>query len=151
MIDYEIIPILILIVAVVIIIVLELLKNNFKIGMARTVIIRNDGKTCEPVLGELSVIPNRECETSDGRTVRCYQPDPSIDLKFEISPTPFYYRSICNRLCGEININGVCDEENSLYNFCLNLLEPSEGCNNSANPLGRLTDTNSVYYAKSVI
>ena len=148
MIDYELIPALIFLVLIIILSVFELIKFNSRVGEARTVRIRDDGKLCE---SPLIVIPNETCETSDERTVRCYKPDPNIDLNFEISSTPFYYRSVCNRLCGEINLNGVCEEENSLYDFCIDLLEPPEGCNNSSNPLGILTDTNSIYYAKGVI
>ena len=129
----------------------QLIAFNKHIGYARTVRVRNDGKICNAPLGDLPVIPERRCDTEDGRNVRCYQPNPNIDLVFEISSTPFYYRSVCNRLCGSINLNGVCDEDNSLYDYCLNLLEPLDGCNNSANPLGRLTETNSIYYAKSII
>ena len=128
--------------------VLDLFNYNLRVGEARTVRIRDTGKICEPSLGEIPVIPEETCKTSDGRTVRCYKIN---DITFEISPTPFYYRSVCNRLCGEVNLNGVCEEDNSMYDFCLNLLEPPEGCLNSANPLGRLTDTNSIYYAKAVL
>lgn len=153
MIDWEMLLPIIISFAVMIMIIVELIKFNENVGKVRNVRLRDDASLCEPPLAELPIIPERSCETKfgNGSTVRCYQPDENVDLVFEISAVPFFYRGVCNQLCGTINLNGTCETETDLYDKCMELLEPPSDCAVSAQPLGRLTGTNSIYYAKAVV
>ena len=144
------IPVIIIMTSIIIISYL-LFQFNQNISKARTVRVINSGKVCNPALGELPVIPVKECTNKNGELVECYQPNPAVDLTFEIGTSPVYFRSICTRLCKEINTNGGCVNESSTYQSCLTLLEPPGNCNSSANALGRLTGTSDIYYAQDII
>jgi hypothetical protein len=149
--DYELIIPLIVIIAMGALLIYFLIIFSQKVEDGTTVRVKDDGNICNPPLGDLPIIGNSFCDDELGNNVRCYQPDGDMDLVFEISQVPYYYASVCSRICDGININGGCDDESEIYKSCISLLEPPGVCNTSANPLGRLTETNDVYYAKKVI
>lgn len=122
-----------------------------KIKRGRTVRVRSDGKVCSSPLGSLPVIPEKFCKTGVGSDVLCYSPPDIPALNFSISKIPRYYRSVCIGLCTKITINGSCEEENELFNECISLLEPPDGCVNTARPLGRLEGTSDIYYASELL
>ena len=122
-----------------------------KIKNGRTVKVRSDGKVCNSPLGSLPIIPRKTCESNTGTDVLCYSPPGDTELNFSISKIPKYYRSVCLSLCARVTINGSCEEENSLFDECITLLEPPEGCVNTARPLGRLEGTSDIYYASGVL
>jgi len=143
-------PVISVITAIIVISILLYQFNN-RIGRSRTVRIIDKGKVCDPSLGELPIIPAKNCQKSDGSSVECYQPDPNLDLIFEIGTTPVYFQSICSRLCEQISVNGGCANESTSFSTCISLLEPPKGCISSANPLGRLEGSNDVYYANDIV
>lgn len=118
-----------------------------KIKNGRTVKVRSDGKICSSPLGSLPIIPRKICEGN----ILCYSPPSAPELNFSISKVPKYYRSVCLSLCTRVTINGYCEEENALFDECITLLEPPEGCVNTARPLGRLEGTSDLYYASGVL
>lgn len=119
-----------------------------KIKQGRTVVVKDTAKNCIPSLENLPVIPVQFCTTETGSSVECYEQG---GVNYQISLVPVYYRSVCIKLCGTISEQGNCEEENELYDNCIILLEPPMGCNNTANPLGRLDGTSDYYYAKTVL
>lgn len=151
MFGHELVMPFISIIILMILISILLFQFNQRIGRSRSVRVISANETCAPALGELPVIPVKQCQNSDGTQVQCYQPDPGIDLIFEISTNSSYYKSVCTRLCQQISTNGGCVQQTDTYDKCISLLEPPEGCNSSANPLGRLTGTNDVYYASGIV
>jgi hypothetical protein len=142
-------PIISIITYMITISVLIYLFNN-KIGRSRTVRIIENGKICSPTTGELPSIILEDCDDNSS-SAKCYQPDPTIDLVFEVGTYPVFYQTICSRLCEEISVNGACINETSAYASCISFLKPPDGCNSTANPLGRLNGSNQIYYANSII
>jgi len=149
--DYELIIPLIIVLVGLFLLVYFLIDFSKVVENGVTVRVADKGSLCNPSLGSLSVIPDKLCQDENGSNVQCYQPDESMDLIFEISQVPYYFASVCSRICGSISIEGGCEEENENYKECINLLEPPSPCNNTANPIGRLTGTNTIYYAKKVL
>ena len=151
MIGYELaVPIIAIITAILYIGVL-LYQFNSRIGRKRTVRVIPSGEQCTPDPGSLPVIPQKECKNDKGEDVSCYQPDPSIDLVFEIGKDPVYFKSICSKLCKETASNGNCLDQSNEYEKCISILQPPSVCNSSANPVGRLNGTTDVYYAIGII
>lgn len=143
-------PVISIIVGIITIIYL-LVMFDLNIGKARTVRVISTGQLCKPNVGDLPVIPDKQCPKSDGTLVQCYQPDPSVDLIYEIGINPVYYRSVCTKICTVASINDGCVEETNNFKTCINTLEPPPNCNSSANPLGRLAGTDDIYYATGII
>lgn len=124
---------------------------DLNIKKARTVRVIKTGELCKPSLGELPVIPDKQCTDGNGQPVQCFQPDPSVDLVYQIGINPVYYRSVCSKLCSEVSVNGGCVNETDNFKTCIDQLEPPQNCNSSANPLGRLEGTDDIYYAVGII
>ncbi len=144
------IPVITIIVGIITVIYL-LIMFDLNIGKARTVRVIKTGEMCRPNIGDLPVIPDKKCDDGDGNLVQCFQPDPSIDLIYQIGVDPVYYRSVCSKICIEVSVNGGCVNETNNFKTCINDLEPPQNCNSSANPLGRLEGTDDIYYATGII
>ena len=144
------IPVITIIAGIIIITYLLIIFNQ-NITKARSVRVIKSGVLCYPNVGELPVIPNKECIKKSGDSVQCFQPNPSVDLVYEIGINPMFYRSICSILCSQTSTNGGCVNETNNYKSCIEALEPPKNCNSSANPLGRLTGTDDVYYANGIV
>lgn len=145
------IPIATIIVGIITVICL-LVIFDLNIGKSRTVRVIKTGELCKPDIGDLTVIPNKQCNYNGSEElVQCFQPDPSVDLVYQIGINPVYYRSVCTKICSETSINGACANETNNYKTCVQTLEPPQNCNTSANPLGRLEGTNDIYYATGII
>lgn len=147
----------ILIISIILILILIGVNSYYmyvyaeKIRRGRTITVRSDGHVCTDPLGSLPVIPRELCDTGLGSTVLCYSPPDASDINFAISKFPRYYRSVCIELCVNATLNGNCEEQNALFDQCISILEPQEGCVNTAKPLGRLEGTSDIYYADIIL
>jgi hypothetical protein len=151
MLGHELITPLIIIISSMITISVLVYLFSGRIYKSRRVKITNSGDLCTPSIGELDAIPKKTCTDRDGKTVNCFQPNPDVDLVFGIDVNPVYYRTVCAQLCNGITSNGECENKTPRYDECISQLKPPPNCNDSAKPLGRLTDTDNIYYAQSII
>ena len=119
----------------------------------RYVNVIEEGSFCDESIGTLPVIANLKCDNGS-EDLNYYIPPGNYNLEFIISTSPTFYLNVCKGLCDEVNPQGDCVKNDVInpenYLYCISLLEPQEGCNNSAKPVGVLEGTATKYYAKSI-